>query len=699
MPRSVPQSVAPASAAFVGPRRATAVHLLDYAIPAVILLAVLVVLTPVPPAVLDLMLAANLTVSVLALLGALAARTPLDMSVFPTFLLGSTLIRLVLNIASTRLVLSRAAVEGVDAAGQVVQAFGEFVAANNVVVGGVIFAIIAVIQFVVITAGSTRTSEVAARFTLDGLPGRQMAIDAEVQAGTVTREDARRMRLELQRQADFFASMDGASRFVRGEAVAGVVITLVNLVGGLAIGVIQHGMPLAKAVDVYSRLTIGDGLVSAVPALLVSVATGLLISRSSQSVDLPRELGRQFVSRPHVLAITAVFLGLLSLTGLPFLPLVGMAVAAAAAAWLARGAARRLAAAETAARGLAAAPARPNAADELLADERIVVEVGRGLVPLIAGGGPLPERTAAVRSAVAGDLGFVVPQVVMRDDLTLGDRHYRVTVAGDAVFAGEIPAGMLLAVPAPGEVLAGAATTPDTSAIEPLTGRRGTWLGHAQADTARRRGATVLDEADCVARAVEAAVRRHADRLLSRDAVARLVESLRETQPAVVEQAVPGVLTIARIHRTLQCLLRDGAAIRPFAELLEIMTDHAGEATEPAALAEIVRRSLVRSICRRVRDPEGRLVAVRLEQPAIDAVVRGSGPAPQQLVAELRRAVRPVLERAARPVVVVPGGVRTRIRDALARHLPDVRVLAAEELADEERVEVFATVGAAARAA
>jgi flagellar biosynthesis protein FlhA len=710
MPRSAASSIAPFSApaiapsraASAAPRRAAATHLLDYVIPAVILLAVLVVLTPVPPAVLDLMLAANLTVSVLALLGALAARTPLDMSVFPTFLLGSTLIRLVLNIASTRLVLSRAAVEGVDAAGQVVQAFGEFVAANNIVVGGVIFAIIAVIQFVVITAGSTRTSEVAARFTLDGLPGRQMAIDAEVQAGTVTREEARRLRLDLQRQADFFASMDGASRFVRGEAVAGVVITLVNLVGGLAIGVIQHGMPFAKAVDVYSRLTIGDGLVSAVPALLVSVATGLLISRSSQSVDLPRELGRQFVSRPHVLAITAVFLGLLSFTGLPFLPLAGMAVAAATAAWLTRGAARRQAAAETAAaRVPSAAAARPKAADDLLADDRIVVEVGRGLVSLITG--PLPERTAAVRSAVAVDLGLVVPQVVMRDDLALGDRCYRVTIAGEAVFEAEIPAGRLLAVPAPGEVLEGVDATPgaapEASVIEPLTGRRGTWLGHAQADTARRRGATVFDEADCVARAVEAAVRRHADRLLSRDAVARLVESLRETQPAVVEQAVPGVLTIARIHRTLQCLLRDGAAIRPFAELLEIMTDHAGEAPEPAALAEIVRRSLVRSICRRVRDPEGRLVAVRLEQPAIDAFVRGSGPAPQQLVAELRRAVRPVVERAGRPVVVVPGGVRTRIRDALARHLPDVRVLAAEELADEERVEVFATVGGTARAA
>jgi flagellar biosynthesis protein FlhA len=681
---------------------------LDYAIPAVILLALLVVLAPVPAPVVDLMLAANLTVSVLALLGALAARTPLDMSVFPTFLLGSTLIRLVLNIATTRLVLSRAAVEGADAAGEVVRAFGEFVAANNIVVGGVIFAIIAVIQFVVITAGSTRTSEVAARFALDGLPGRQMAIDAEVQAGTVTRDEARQLRLDLQRQADFFASMDGASRFVRGEAVASVVITFVNLVGGLAIGVVQHGMPLQKAVDVYSRLTIGDGLVSAVPSLLISVATGLLISRSSQAVDLSREMGRQFVSRPHVLLITAVFLGLLSLTDLPFLPLAGMASAVAAAAWVTGRSARKQRAAggppSASARGAKSAASRPKAADELLADERIVVEVGRGLVPLVAGeSAPVLERLAASRSAVAGDLGLIVPQVAMRDDLTLPDRAYRVTIAGDTVVAAELPPGRLLAVPPAGEVLDGpqfarSGDADDSSAIELLSGRRGMWLGHAQADTARRRGATVFDEADCIARGVEAAVRRHADRLLSRDAVARLIESLREAQPAVVDQAVPGVLTIARIHRTLQCLLRDGVPIRPLAELVEIMTDHAAEAAEPAQLAEIVRRSLVRSICRRARDAQGRLVAVRLEQPAIDALVRAGGPPPQQVLAELRRALRPVVERGGRPVAVVPAAVRQRVRDAVARHLPDVRVLAAEEIVEEDRVEIFATIGGAVAA-
>ena len=691
-------SQSPATFAAV-PRSASA-RGLDYAIPAVILLSVLVVLAPVPAAVVDVLLAANLTVSVLALLGALAARTPLELSVFPTFLLGATLVRLVLNIATTRLVLSRAAIDGDAAAGQVVQAFGEFVSANNIVVGGVIFAIIAVIQFVVITAGSTRTSEVAARFALDGLPGRQMAIDTEVQAGTITRDQARQMRLDLQRQADFFASMDGASRFVSGEAKASVIITFVNLIGGLAIGVAQHGMPMAKALDVYSRLTIGDGLTSAVPSLFISVATGLLISRSSQEVDLSQELGRQFVSRPHVLVITAVFLGLLSLTDLPFLPLAGMAVAVATMAWMIR----RTPASRDAERKAAPATTRTSVADDLLADERIVLELGRGLVGLLApsadGASPtlLSERATAVRSSVAADLGLVVPSVAMRDNLSLPDRCYRVLIAGDIVVEAEIPAGKMLAVPAVGEVLdedhrSGKTGVEEFPAIDPLTGRRGAWVGHAQAETARRRGAAVHGEADCIARAIEAAIRRHGDQLLSRDAVARLIESLRAAQPAVVDQVVPGVLTIARIHRALQCLLRDGVPIRPLAELLEIMADHAAEAADPAHLAELVRRSLARSICRRARDPRGKLVTVRLEEAAIDAVITAAGRPPAQLMGELRRAFRPVVERGARPVVVVPADVRLRVREALSRHLPDVLVLAAEELVAEDRVEVFASVG------
>jgi len=690
-------------------RRPVSAHIMDFAIPAAILLAVLVVLAPVPAPLVDVLLAVNLTISVLALLGALAARTPLDMSVFPTFLLGITLVRLVLNIATTRLILSRAALDGTAAAGEVVEAFGEFVAANNLVVGGVIFAIIAIVQFVVITAGSTRTSEVAARFALDGLPGRQMAIDTEVNAGTLTREQARRMRLDLQRQADFFAAMDGASRFVRGEAVASVIITAINILGGLAIGVMEHGMPVEKAMNVYSRLTIGDGLSAAVPALFISVATGLLISRSSQSVDLSREFGRQFSAKPHVLAITGVFLALLSLSGLPFLPLAGMAAITLTAAVVIG---RRPAAepdldddadqAQPVARaGKHRTPTPAAGAADVLADDRVVIELGRGLLPLVRAQGPLLDAVVTLRTSLAADLGIVLPQVAFRDDLTLPDRGYRISIAGDAVTEDEIPGGRMLAVLPPG------ASSPvdGAAAVDPLTGRSGTWVGHAQAETCRLRGATVLDDAGVVARAVEAAVRRRADRLLTRDAANRLVESLRAAQPAVVEQIVPEVLTVARIQRTLQCLLREGVPIRPLAELLELMSDHAAEAAEPWQLAEIVRRRLAGTICRRARDAQGRLTAVRLAGGAVEAIAtsaRGSAPrVSASLVGEVRRAVRPAVERGGQAVLIVPAAVRRLVRESLGRHLPDLVVLAEEETLDEPRLEVFATVGAAegARAA
>lgn len=675
-------------------RRSPAATVLDCAIPAAILLAVLVVLAPVPPAVVDLLLAANLTVSVLALLGALAARTPLELSIFPTFLLGATLVRLVLNIATTRLILSRAALDGPAAAGHVVEAFGEFVAANNLVVGAVVFAIIAVVQFVVITAGSTRTSEVAARFALDGLPGKQMAIDAEVQAGGLSREEGRRARADLQRHADFFASMDGASRFVAGEAKAGVIITLVNLFGGLALGVFEHGMPLDRALDVYSRLTVGDGLTSAVPALFVSVATGLLISRSSQAVDLSREFGRQFTARPQVLAITGVFLALLALTDLPFLPLAAMAGLSFVGAFLT---ARRGRQGQRDPNGPEAAPAAEPLAD-LLADEQLVVRLGGGLVGLVTGGEPpLLARTAGLRAAIAQELGIVLPQVSFRDDSALPPRGWAIMLAGDTVLSGELPAGRVLVLPAPEqrEPLDG------LDASDPLTGRRAVWAAHALAETAARRGATVVDEAACIARGLEAVVRRHADRLLTRDATGRLIESLRASHPALVEQVVPGVLPIVRIQRALQYLLQEGVPARPLGEILEIMSDHAAEAADPAQLAEAVRRRLAAGIRRRARDADGRLTVVRLAADAIDAVAQAKGRPAVRIVAAIRRATRPAVERGGAAVILVPSAVRRSVRDALARTLPDLLVLAEDEVADEDHLEIFTTVGAdeAARAA
>jgi len=685
--------MASTTSTWLAPRatRRVAGWLADAVVPVTLLLAVAVVLAPVPAALVDLLLAANLTVSVLAVLGALAARTPLEMSLFPTFLLGSTLVRLVLNVATTRLILARAADDGLAAGGEVVRAFGEFVAANNLVVGAVIFAIIAVIQLVVITAGSTRTSEVAARFALDGLPGRQQAIDADLQAGAISRDDARRARSDLQRQADFFASMDGASRFVRGEAVAGLVITAVNLLGGLAIGVLQRGMAPARAIEVYSRLTIGDGLASAVPSLLVSVATGLLISRSSQSTDLPRELGKQFATRPQVLTVTAVFLGLLSLSGLPFFPLAAMATVAGLAAW--RTGRHAGAEAPPPADPL---PARRTPAEAVLADDRIAVALGRGLLGLVHGDAALVARTASLRAQVAAEIGLVTPAVAFRDDAALPPRGYRITIAGDDVATGEFPAGRALCVPPPGAEPPG--DGPEGS--DPASGRTGTWLPPAQADIARQRGATILEPLDVLVALLDAGIRRHADRLLSRDGVTRLLESLRATAPSLVGSLLPDVLPVARIHRTFQALLRDGVPLRPLEEVLENLADHATTTTDPVALAELVRAPLVRTLCRRCRDGAGGLPVVRVDDDAAHQLAEGPRAAPQ-VVARIRRAVRARAARGTAPVVVVAAPLRRRVRDALAGLEPPVRVFATEELAGEDHVEVFATIGSAevARAA
>jgi flagellar biosynthesis protein FlhA len=657
----------PGSAA-VTPRHASA-HLTDLVIPAAMLVAMLAVVAPLPPAVIDLLLAANLTAAVIALLAAVAARTPLEMAVFPTFLLAATLVRLVLNIATTRLILTRAVIDGEGAAGEVVQAFGGFISGNSLAVGAVIFTIIAVVQLVVITAGSSRTSEVAARFTLDAMPGRQMAIDAELKAGSITTAEARTLRIDLQRQSDFFSGMDGASRFVRGEAIAGVLITLVNLLGGIAIATLQHAMPLDRAGEVFSRLTIGDGLVTAASSLLVSVAMGLLISRSSHAADLSSELGRQFAGKPRVLATAACFLAAASLTGLPFWPLMSVAVILALVAWRQRHAAAP-----------GASPAAPTSEP----------------LYLVAGPAPvLPARTSGLRGSLAADLGIVLPKVVFRDRMELPPRQCRVQIAGEIVYDDLLPAGRVLAIGG-GE---GLRCNEANAARDPLTAAEGRWIAAREVADARARGCMLFDAADVVMRALEATVRRRAELLLTRDAVARLVESVRQSQPAVVEGVVPEVLPLKLVHRTLQHLVRESVPIRPLSALLEIMADHAGETDDPETLAEHVRRGLARTICRRSRDASGKLPVVRLSDATVQALRRtmdqpeSAAAERQRLVAEIRRAVRPGIQRGSPPVVVVPPDLRRRVRGLVAMELPDLAVLSTDEIAGEQQVTTFATVG------
>ncbi len=680
--------------------RIAAGHVADLAIPVVMLLAVLVVLAPVPSSVVDLLLSANLTVAVLALLGSLAARTPLEMAVFPSFLLTATLVRLVLNIATTRLILSQAGTVGAGAAGDVVEAFSSFVAADNLVVGIVVFAIIAVIQFVVLTAGATRTSEVAARFTLDALPGRQAAIDAEVSSGGLSKNDARQLRGELQQQAEFYASMDGASRFVRGEAVASVVIVLVNLVGGFAIGVGQLGLPATEAAGLYARLTIGDGLASAVPSLLVSVATGLLLSRSTMRQNLPRELGRQLFARPALLVVTAVFLGLLSLSDLPTVPLAIMAIGTAIAAWLFSSTALKSISHQSSNRGGKPTQKVESPIDTILGQSRLVVRVGKDLIGLIAGEkSGLPAAVEGVRKRIAEDLGVIVPAVLFRDDTTLAKGQWVMELDGDPIDDPVVPAGQWLLVPSAGDdVTRRRWREKRAAADEILPTQCVRWGSPAEAEEVTSRGGLAFIGADAIAYVFEENLRRCVDRLLSRDQMARMLESLRSTEPATVEQTVPDVVSVATVQRTLQCLLREGLPIKPLAVLLEAIADHASEGCSPEQLAERLRSHIDRTIVRRLRDQEGRLTIIEVTPRAVESLIASqSEVAPRleqkRLLAELQRAMRPLQERGRRCAI----SVAPKNRGAFAEHMRAAGVLIAvvadTELQGQPGLEIFATIG------
>ncbi|MEX0978268.1 MAG: FHIPEP family type III secretion protein, partial [Pirellulales bacterium] len=424
----------------------------DLVLPLAMIASVLVILVPLPAPVMDLLLAANIAVAVIVLLTTIYVRTPLEFSIFPSLLLATTLARLVLNVATTRLILTRAGSDGLLAAGGVVKSFGQFVTGGNLVVGLVIFSIIVVIQFVVITKGATRISEVAARFALDGMPGKQMAIDADLNAGIIDANEAQRRRGEVTQQADFFGAMDGASKFVRGDAVAGIIITLVNIVGGLVIGIVDQGMEITQAADLFTRLTIGDGLVTQVPAFLISLAAGLLVTRSSSSVNLPGQFLNQLFSRPQALAVTAGFLGVLMLTELPAIPLLGIGGSCAVLALVLSGRQKQADLAARRQNAAAEATPRDERVEDYLAIDPMEVEIGVGLIRLAdpKRGGDLLDRIQRVRHAIAADMGLIMPKVRIRDNMRLERRGYRIKIADMSVAEGELYPNLLLAVDSTG---------------------------------------------------------------------------------------------------------------------------------------------------------------------------------------------------------------------------------------------------------
>jgi len=670
--------------------------------PVALVVSVLVLLVTLPSSVMDFLLAVNITLAVIMLLTTVYVRSPLEFSIFPSLLLASTLLRLVLNVATTRLILTRAGSDGLDAAGRVVRTFGEFVAGDKIVVGFVIFLIIVIIQFVVITKGATRISEVAARFALDGMPGRQMAIDADLNAGIIDEHEAQRRREEITRQADFFGAMDGASKFVRGDAVAGIIITLVNIIGGFFIGVVQLRLSFSEAAEIYTKLTIGDGLVSQVPAFLISVAAGLLVTRSSTEINLPAELLRQMFGRPQTLFVAAAFLGLLVFTRLPAIPLLSLAAGCVALAMiLTRKTERGKQLEEAKKKAEATKPAEEKMEDYLIVNP-MELEIGVGLIRLAdpKRGGDLLERIHRIRKNVVAEIGIILPKVRIRDNFQLEQHQYRIKIDGAPVASGEVYPNLLLAMDS--GVTGGKVEGIETK--DPAFGSPALWIEPSQRERAEMYGYTVVEPAAVIATHLTETIRRHADEILTRDATKHLVDELKKTSPAVVEDLIPNQMRLAEVQQVLQLLLREQVPIRQLGLILETLGDYAPRTKDPILLTEFVRARLARTICTRYRDAEGRLSVVTLD-PALEDRVRAGFDhterglfvrMPPQVIESICRVLAQEVNKLTSvqrpPIVLVNPQIRAALKEITAGYLPQLVVLSYNEITRDTRIESVAMV-------
>jgi flagellar biosynthesis protein FlhA len=638
---------------------------------------------PLPPQVLDLLLAANITLSLLVMFSVVATQAPREFTSFPSLLLFLTLFRLGLNVASSRLIL----LEG--EAGEVIEAFGNFVVGGNLIVGVIMFAILLIVQFVVITKGAGRISEVAARFTLDGLPGKQMAIDADLNSGVIDSDEARRRRQELMRESEFYGSMDGASKFVRGDAVAGLIITAVNLVGGGVIGLMK-GMALADAANLYSILTIGDGLVAQIPALIVSIAGALLVTKSSVDKPLAFELHSQLFAKARIFllcAVSALVMGFLpGLPAVPFLLLGGGFLALAKRI-------ERVEKQKPKAIVQSTAPPKPESEqiEELLHVDRLLVEVGYRLVGLVQGGigGGLLERIGQLRKRFATEMGVVLPPIRVRDSALIDPRGYRILMQGEVIAEGQLAPGCFLAMPpsADAEPIPGVATR------DPTFGLPAFWVREELRDEAEAKGYTAVETSAVLATHLGETLRRHAGDIVTRDDTKLRVERLKEASPALVEDVSPSPLPLGDVHKVLRNLLREGVSVRNLAPIFEALADHVGRTKDADVLTEFVRERVARSIVSGLVDERGVLHALTLD-PGLEQRLADLGNDPTQLGHLLRLAAREVREAAKAsnalgrtPVLVVRPTLRRVLALTLLDEVPRVPVASYNEIAAVSRIE------------
>ena len=667
----------------------------------VMVLAVMVM--PIPPFLLDLLLSFSITFALIILLVSVFMRGPLDFSVFPSLLLIVTLIRLSLNVASTRIILLHGS-EGTSAAGQVIESFGSFVVGGNFVVGTVIFIILVMINFIVITKGSVRTSEVAARFTLDAIPGKQMSIDADLNAGLINEKEARNRRQMLEQEADFYGSMDGAIRFVRGDAIAGILITIINILGGFGIGVFQQDMGVGEAAQVYTLLTIGDGLVSQLPALVVSTAAGLVVTRAVADKNLPEQLISQLLNQPYAFIIASLvlfFFGMIP--GLPHFPFFVMSIFAGIIGFNKFKDTNKKALIENRKKEDEAKAPTPERVESILPLDIMELEVGYELIPLVDAdsNGELLDRIKSVRRQFALELGFIVPPLHIRDNLQLKSNEYGILIKGVEVSRGSIMTGRLLAMN-PGTIekeIDGIQTK------EPTFGLPAVWISTSDKQKAQMAGYTVVDSSTVVTTHIKETIKRHASELLGRQETQSLIDKFKESNPKVIEELIPDVLSLGKVQKVLQNLLKEQISIRDLRTILEQLADYGPTTKDTDILTEYVRQALARPITKQFQSTDGSLSVMTLNRE-IEELIHSSiqktelasflslePTVAEKLLLKLQEAVESITpQMETSPVLLASPGIRHHLRKFVERFIPDLAVLSHSEIIPSVQIKTLKVV-------
>jgi flagellar biosynthesis protein FlhA len=677
---------------------------LGLGVPLLVVALLAMVVVPLPPILLDLFFTFNITLSLIIMLAVIYVRRPLDFAVFPTVLLGVTLLRLALNVASTRVVLLNGHT-GPGSAGRVIEAFGNFVVGGNYAVGIVVFVILVVINFMVVTKGAGRVSEVTARFTLDAMPGKQMAIDADLNAGMITQEQAVARRSEVSQEADFYGAMDGASKFIRGDAVAGILILVINIVGGLVIGTLDHGLSIGEAGRIYTLLTIGDGLVAQIPALLASTAVAVIVTRMSRAATLSEQVVAQLLQSPRTLTIAGAVLGVLGLLpGMPNLMFLSLAALTGGAGYWLEKRAGRAPAPEPVPEPVAAEPVaeRDLGWEDVSAVDLIGLEVGYRLIPLVDRNqaGPLLGRIKAVRRKLSEELGFLVQAVHIRDNLELKPNAYRIAVLGVPVGEGEIHSDRDLAIN-PGGVTA---QVMGIKTKDPAFGLDAYWIEPAAKEHAQALGFTVVDASTVVATHMSELLKRHAHQLLGHEEVQQLLDRLAKSAPKLVENLTPGALTLGVVVKVMQELLLDRVPVRNIRTIAETLAEHAGRTQDPTALLAQVREALGGSIVQSLYGLRDELPVITLdptlEQMLRDGVKNGSDTGPgfepglaDRLHGALLEAAQQQELRSEPAVLLVPTVLRPWLARFTRHGVPNLAVLAYGEIPNNKSLRVVASVG------